>query len=171
LTLIAAPRLRALAALAVMAIALPTAAQAALPPFSFDDVDFTRDCRPNAAFGRLLGVMTPSAPADDSEWRFDEPVYNAVAGHASHVLSLDREVGWHGLRLVEVRFFHGIERGPANFTLAFAESPEQVRAVWNARGWNLPPAGETREIEGLDGYASIGVEADGALAAVTCFRD
>ena len=87
------------------------------------------------------------------------------------MLQIDREVAWHGLRLVEVRHFRGIERGPANFTLVFAESPERVRAVWNARGWRLPAVGETRAVEGLEGYAAIGVEADGALSTVTCYRD
>ena len=164
---------RFLAPALILAGGSPASAQSSSPPFSFDDVDFTCDCRPNAAFGRLLGVLLgrPGPEPDDAEWEVDEPVYNAVSGNASHVLQIDREVAWHGLRLVEVRHFRGIERGPANFTLVFAESPERVRAVWNARGWRLPAVGETRAVEGLEGYAAIGVEADGALSTVTCYRD
>ena len=140
-------------------------------PFSIEDVDFTRDCQPNDALGRMFSMFGAPADADAAEWTFDEPLYNAVAGDVSQVLRLDDAAAWHGLRLIEVRFDHGIERGPVNYTLAFEDGPERVRTVWNARGWKLPPVGETREIEGLDGYAFVGVGADGNLATVTCYRD
>ena len=141
-------------------------------PFTFEDVGFTPDCRPNAAFDRLLALLTPRPPSDDAESRvFDEPLYNAVSGDAAHVLRLDVDALWHGLQLLEVRFHHGIERGPANYTLVYGDDPEQVRAVWNARGWDLPAVGQTRDVAGLEGYASVGVEADGEVATVTCYRD
>jgi hypothetical protein len=142
-------------------------------PFAIEDVDFTRDCRPNDALARLFTMFGGAAPADAdaAEWTFDGPLYNAVGGDVSQVLRLDDAAPWHGLRLVEARFDHGIERGPVNYTLAFEDSPERVRAVWNERGWQLPPVGETRDVEGLEGYAVIGVEAAGALATVTCYRD
>ena len=144
-----------------------------LAPFAFEDVDFTADCAPNAGLERLLTVLGPGygSPEDAASWAYDEALYNAVSGHASLVLHLDGAKEWHGLELREVRVLHGIERGPVNYTLAFADSPERVRAVWNARGWRLPAVGETRDVEGLEGYAVIGVEADGELATVTCYRD
>jgi hypothetical protein len=165
----------------LLAVALAGAAQAAgaqdtvrtsTTPFSIEDVDLTRDCEPNAALVRMFSMFGAAAPdADAAEWAFDEPLYNAVSGDVSQVLRLDDARAWHGLHLAEVRFDHGIERGPVNYTLAFEDSPERVREVWNARGWELPPVGETREVEGLEGYASVGVEADRNLATVTCYRD
>jgi len=164
----AAQRFRGLVGIAALALAAgsPVAGQG---PFPFEDVDFTADCAPNAAFDRLLTVFVPRY--DDDAAPPDVSVYEIVSGDVSQVLRLDAAAPWHGLELLEVRFHHGIERGPANYTLAFADEPERVRAVWNARGWNLPPVGETREVEGLEGYAFVGVETDGELATVTCYRD
>jgi hypothetical protein len=159
---------RSVTALALV-LAAPPAAARDLPAFSFEDVDFVRQCEPNPALGRLFALFVPSFDDDDAV--FDVPVFNAVSGDVSQVLRLDGPAAWHGLQLIEVRFNHGVERGPVNYTLAFADDPERVRAVWNARGWHLPPVGETREVEGLEGYASVGVEADGGLATVTCYRD
>ena len=161
---------RVLLALAALPAA-PALAQAEPAAFAMGDVGFTADCGPNAGLARLFTLFVPQPPTDDREWSFDEPLYNAVSGNASQTLYLDDPGDWHGLKLVEVRFFHGIERGPVNYTLAFADQPERVRAVWNARGWKLPPVGELRDVEGLEGYAYIGVEADGELATVTCYRD
>ena len=161
-----------LAAVIAGAAVVPAARAADRPlPFSIADVDFACDCSPNAALGRLMTMFVPSAPRDDADWTFDAPLYNAVSGDVSQVLRLDIDAAWHGLRLVEVRFDHGIERGPVNYRLGFADDPERVREVWNARGWHLPPVGELRDVAGLEGYASVGVEADGELATVTCYRD
>lgn len=150
----------------LLAASIPAAGQ---EPFPFEEIDFTPDCAPNVAFNRLLSVFVPSH--DDSGSVSGTPIYELVSGDVSQVLWLDRAAAWHGLGLVGVRFDHGIERGPANFTLVFAEEPERVRTVWNARGWSLPPVGQTRDVEDLEGYASIGVEADGEGATVTCYRD
>jgi len=158
--------LRGSAAL-LLGLATSPAVGQGLAAFSFEEVDFVRQCEPNPALGRLFALFVPSY--DDAV--FDEPVFNAVSGDVSQVLRLDDPAAWHGLQLLEVRFNHGVERGPVNYTLAFADSPERVREVWNARGWNLPPVGETREVEGLEGYAYVGVEADDGLATVTCYRD
>ena len=165
-------RIVAILAAAVLAAGRPGAAQSPPQPFSFEDVDFTPQCVPNRTFDRLLAVFMPRVPAgaEEAPAVFDEPAFNAVSGDAFHALRLDREAAWHGLRLVEVRLVYGIERGPANYTLVFADDPELVRSVWNARGWNLPPVGEPREIDGR-GPDWIGVRDDGALATVTCFHD
>jgi hypothetical protein len=166
------PRLR-LALVAAATSVAPTMGSAqplAYPPFSFAEVDFAPDCTPNAAFDRLLGVLGGRS-ATSGDATVDEPLYDAVSGAALHVLQLRREVPWHGLRLVGVRFYHGVESGPANLSLLFADAPERVRAVWNERGWKLPPPGETRLIEDRGIAAIVGVDSDGQLASVTCFRD
>jgi hypothetical protein len=145
------------------------------PPFALADVGFTADCNPNDAFGRLLTLFSGgrSKPIEEDEAPdFDEPLYNAVSGDISRELMLDDSAGWHGLHLKRIELYHGIERGPANYSLVFDDPPEKVREVWNARGWNLPPVNEDRDIEGLEGYASIMVAAEeGGYASVTCFRD
>ena len=148
---------------------MPATAQS--PPFAFEDVDFTPECEPNEAFGRLLVLILGPASENGSGAAFDEALFNAVSGDTYHVLRLDRPASWHGLRLVEVRLQFGIERGPANYALAFADDPERVRSVWNARGWNLPRAGEVREIDDEVITTSVGIATDGVLATVTCSSD
>jgi hypothetical protein len=151
----------------------PAAAQSPSPPFAVEDVDFTADCSPNAAFDRLLRLMLPALPADtaDTVPDVDGPLYNAISGAVEHVLHLGREVEWHGLRLVEVRLYQGVESGPLNHSLVFADGPDRVREVWNARGWNLPQPGETRVLKDEAIFTAVGIEVDGAFARVTCFVD
>jgi hypothetical protein len=163
---------RALLAAFALAGAVPAAGQDP-QPFSLAEVDFSPNCDPNAAFERLMVLLLPGSAtgADSAQPAFDEPLYNAAAGAVMHVLDLEHEAPWHGLRLVGVRYYHGIESGPSNHSLVFADNPERVREVWNARGWNLPPAGETRVIEDEEILTAIGIEADGRGAAVTCFVD
>jgi hypothetical protein len=153
-----------------LASGVPAAAQPA-EPFSFEDVDFTPACEPNVAFGRLLTVLFGPPIEGGGDPVIDEAVYNAVSATALHVLRLRREIRWHGLRLVEVRALNGVESGPSNLSLVFADSPERVREVWNARGWNLPLVGEQRVIDDEGVRVAVGIEADGALAVVTCFGD
>ncbi len=162
---------RAPVVLAVALLASPASArEPAVQPFAFADVDFTPDCRPNAALERLLTALHGRAPTDDEN--VDQPLYDALAGDTFHRLVLDEPAAWHGLHLTGVEQVLGIERGPANTTLVFADSPASVRDLWNARGWRLPPAGQARSIDGLEGYASIEIESRaGGGASVTCFRD
>jgi hypothetical protein len=165
-------RRRTSALIAALAAALPMEAPAREPaPFALADVDFEADCRPNSAFERLLTVFLGAAAAGDAA---DAAVYDAVAGDAFHRLILDEPAEWHGLRLKGIDLYLGIERGPANYTLIFDNSLTEVREVWSARGWKLPAVGERRDIDGLEGYAAIGldgIDGAGAGAAVTCFRD
>jgi hypothetical protein len=147
------------------------AADAAFAPFAIADVDFEPDCAPNPAFNRLLTLLFGLGSFPDNAAAFDEPLHNALAGDTHHVLRLDRAAEWHGLRLVEVRADFGIERGPANLALVFADDPARVREVWNARGWNLPPTGESRVIDHAVIRIAVGIESDGSLSAVTCFAD
>ena len=72
---------------------------------------------------------------------------------------------------MEVRLHHGIESGPSNHSLIFADDPERLRQVWNARGWNLPPAGEPRVLEDAVITTAVGLERVGEHTAVTRFRD
>jgi hypothetical protein len=164
---------RVLASLGAFAMATSSAAAQEATPFVWQDVDFTSGCRANPAFDRLLGLLLSRASADagNADPTIDQPLYNAVSGTASHVLQLGREVPWHGLRLVGVRSYHGIESGPSNLSLVFADSAERVREVWNERGWNLPPVGETRVMEDEAILTAVGVVSDGQHAAVTCFID
>jgi hypothetical protein len=163
------PRL-ILPAAAALAICAPTASEAE-PPFALEAIDFEPDCAPNTAFNRLLTLLFGLGSFPDNAAAFDEPLHDAVAGDTHHVLRFDSAADWHGLNLIEVRADFGIERGPANIALVFADSPARVREVWNARGWNLPPPGSTRAVDDGISPARIGVGADGARAAVTCFRD
>ncbi len=163
-------RLRSLVVLAALVMSSP-AAPADAAPFALEQVDFEPDCAPNAAFNRLLTLLLGLGSFPDNASAFDEPLHNAVAGDTHHVLQLDRAMDWHGLHLVEVRADFGIERGPANVALVFADDPDRVRAVWNARGWNLPPAGESRVIDDKVIRIAVGIETDGPHSAVTCFAD
>ena len=165
--------------LPLLAVAVVSAAANAqdtgFAPFALAEVDFEPECTPNAAFERVLTLFARTGsrpPADDDELVLDEPLYNAVSGDTWQRLMLDDAVEWHGLQLKGIELHLGIERGPANYALRFADPPERVRAVWNARGWKLPPVDEDRDVEGLEGYASISVRSEeGGGASVTCFRD
>ena len=164
-----AARIKLLLATLALATCPPAVAQTA-QPFAWEDVDFAPDCALDAAFERLLRLLD-GPPADDVVSEFDEPLYNAVSAAAPHVLHLRHEAALHGLRSVEIRHVQGIESGPNNYSLVFADSPERVREVWNAPGWNLPPAGEVRVIDDALILTAVGIGADGALASVTCFSD
>ncbi len=155
------------AAMAALFAARPAAAE----PFALEDVDFEADCAPNAAFLRLLTLLYGPPNESEAEPAYDAPLLAAVSGHATGAVHFAGERPWHGLRLVAVGTYHGIESGPSNHAMVFADSPERVREVWNARGWNLPPPGETRMLEDEPIAVAIGVAADGAGAAVTCSVD
>lgn len=156
---------------ALIAPAAPSTAAPSKPvPFRWNDVGFTADCNPNPAFTRLLGIFSGPKPKDDVEPVFDESLYNAVAGDIAQELFLDTPQEWHGLKLTGVKFYGGIERGPVNYFLYFAEAPERVRTVWNSLGWKLPAKEETREV--IEDYAFIGVQSrDNGGSLVGCWRD
>ena len=166
----------ALPLLAAM-VALPATASAqdsSFAPFSFAEVGFEPECTPNAALQRLITVLHGRAggPSANEDGVLDAPLYDAVSGATWQRLLLDGAADWHGLQFKGIELHLGIERGPANYTLLFVDAPETVREVWNARGWKLPPPGQPRDIEGLEGYASIMVGPElGGGASVTCFRD
>jgi hypothetical protein len=163
-------RLSGLAAAALALSSAPLAAQDA--PFALDAVGFTPGCGPNEAFVRLLTLMLgPRPTAEQADAAYDEAVLDAVAGDMRHVLHFNQPVAWNGLNLAEVRLQFGIESGPASFGLAFADDPERVQAVWNAQGWDLPPAGASRVVDDEVVKVSIGMARDGALTTVTCFAD
>jgi hypothetical protein len=161
------------AALTIASTAQTDQPAAKYPPFQFQDVGFTKDCQPNEAFERLITLLTGPTPklADDQVPDFDEPLYNAVSGDRSYKLMLDEPKAWNGLRLNGVSLYFGIERGPANYILTFEENAETVRTVWNKLGWKLPAVNQSRDVEGLEGYAFIGVSGDDNGGQVGCFRD
>jgi hypothetical protein len=99
------------------------------------------------------------------------PLYDAVSGETSHKLMLGTPADWNGLKFIGISLYSGIERGPVNYTMLFEDSPQATLAVWNKLGWKLKPVDETRDVEGLEGYASIGVSTAGEGASVTCWRD
>ena len=163
---------RAIAAVVAMGLplAMPAAAQGP-GGLSLEQVDFSPECEPSAMFEQML-MVDQGVHVDVAEQLLEErKITDLVAGDASHVVRFDNALGWHGLRLVELRFEHGFERGPANYTMVFADSPERVREVWNTRGWNLPPVGEKRVIDDEVIVTAVGIVADGEFAAVTCFVD
>ncbi len=134
--------------------------------FRAEQIGFSPDCAPNNGFQKIVEMMAGQ--------NLDLSILQTVSGNIEHHLELDVPANWHGLKLSSFHLYFGIERGPYNFSLVFQDSPEEVRAVWNQRGWNLPPIGEARDIEGLEGYASIGISpspADGETTRVTCWRD
>ena len=164
-----------LIACAHLASSLQAADDPKYPVFSYADVGFTKDCNPNPTFSRLLTLITgPAVVYKDGEMPdVDGSLYDAVSGETSRRLMLDSPADWHGLKLTGISLYSGIERGPVNYIMHFEDRPETVLAAWNKRGWKLKAVDDSREIEGLEGYASIGVsaEADGARASVTCWRD
>ena len=156
----------------VLAFSLFGASQAVEPErfshekFQLEQIDFMKDCNPNAMFRRLVDMMAGRSD--------DLTVYEAVSGDIERQLYLDEPANWHGLKLVGVHLYFGIERGPVNYSLIFDNRPDEVRIAWNKRGWKLPAVDESREIEGLEGYSSIGVSRNGEnddSARVTCWRD
>ncbi len=153
---------------AVSSFAAPT-----YPPFALSDVGFTKDCNPNPAFVRLLSILSgpPRDYSDNTAPDIDIPVYNAVSGDTSQSLSLDTPADWNGLKLIGVSVNSGIERGPVNYAIQFADSAETVLATWNKLGWKFKAIDDARDVEGLEGYASIGVSKMGDGASVTCWRD
>jgi hypothetical protein len=158
----------------VSAVAMPPARaeEREFAPFAFADIEFDPQCRPNAALERVLAMLGGINREVVTEAVADTPLQDVVSGDASLRWRLDRPVDWHGLHLVALEHEHGIERGPSNYRLVFADPPVKVREVWNARGWNLPPVNEPRDVAGLENYAAIMVSSeDGGRAAVTCFRD
>ncbi len=162
-----------LASLLCMGAAAPSVAAVNYPPFALSDVGFTKDCNPNPAFVRLLSILTgpPRVYTDNNMPDIDVPVYNAVSGDTSQSLSLDTPADWNGLKLMGVSVNSGIERGPVNYAMQFTDSPETVLAKWNKLGWKLNAVDDARDVEGLEGYASIGVSKMGDGASVTCWRD
>jgi len=161
---------RAVLAMVLTVTGLPAAAQPEPSPFVLADIDFTPDCNPNPAFERLLAAFLQRHSDENAE--LDAPVYAAVSGDTHHRLMFDDPAPWHGLHLKSIDLYFGIERGPANYSLVFDDPPERVREVWNRRGWRLPAVNDTRDVEGLEDYALIGVQSDeGDFATVTCFRD
>lgn len=158
---------------AVWIIAAAPAAATDYPPFDFQEVGFTKDCQPNAAFERLMTLMTgPSRRmADDEQPDIDGPLYDAISGDTTHSLMLDTPKPWHGLKLIGVNLAFGIERGPANYMLLFEDDAQKVRTTWNNLGWMLPAIDDVRDVDGLEGYAFIGVSRSGNGAMVGCFRD
>jgi hypothetical protein len=143
------------------------------PPFALADVGFTADCNPNAALRRLLKLLTGSSREykPDETPDIDGPLYDAVFGETSHKLMLDAPADWNGLKFRGIELYAGIERGPVNYTMLFEDGPQATLAAWNKLGWKLKPVDETRDVEGLEGYASIGVSTAGEGASVTCWRD
>lgn len=154
--------------LTFFAFLLAGAAQSAPPEFDISRIGFTQRCEPNDTFSRLLAVLVGRGGARPDD---DALVRNAITGDTSHSLRLDQSVPWNGLKLrgVELRF--GIERGPANYALVFDESPERAVAILNSLGLQLPASGGTRDVRGLEKYASMGVTASGSGSALWCARD
>ena len=155
------------------AVASPAPAQDhAFAPFDFADMDFDPQCRPNAAFERVMAVLGGGSGRATAEAEVDTALLDAVSGHVSQRLRLERPVAWNGLQLVAIEHEHGIESGPSNYHLVFADPAEKVREVWNARGWTLAPVNQRREIAGLERYAQIMVGSrDDGTAVISCFRD
>ena len=140
------------------------------PPFRWEDVGFTADCDPNPALERALSILTGPVATNQIDREFDESLYTAVSGEVSRELFLDEPQPWHGLKLTGVKLYTGVERGPINYYLYFAEDAERVRSVWNNMGWKLPSITETREV--IEDYAFIGVQArDNGGSLVACWRD
>lgn len=152
--------------LSTVAMVAPEPLAASSDIFQVEQIGFEPDCSPNAAFQKIVDMM---AGQD-----VDLSILQTVSGNIEHQLALDEPADWHGLKLAGVHLYFGIERGPANYALIFEDRPEDVRAVWNRRGWNLPAVGQARDIEGLEGYAAIGISQPGEnedATRVTCWRD
>src|SRR5688572_13356865 len=114
--------IRTLVATAIAA--LLAAAPAAAEPFALEDVDFEADCAPSDAFLRLLTLLYGPPNESEAEPGYDAPLLDAVSGHVTGAVHLAGERPWHGLRLVAVRTHHGIESGPSNHAMVFADNPE-----------------------------------------------
>jgi hypothetical protein len=152
------------------ALLLISVAQPAAGSFDISRIGFTELCEPNPAFERLLGVLIGRRPDGDRAVA-DPAIMDVLAGNLLHKLELDEAVAWNGLRLKGVELQFGIERGPANYGLLFEDEPTRVVAVLNERGFDLRQPGAFRDVPGLEGYASMGVDQSGERSALWCMRD
>ena len=75
---------------------------------------------------------------------------------------------WHGLRVMGLVLDFYEESDVSSREIHFEESPERVRETLGAAGFDLPPVGEYREMEGEGMAPSIGVDRDGSGAALIC---
>ena len=108
-------------------------------------------CGPSAAFDALLWAMLPT----DGTQMIDPPVSDLPMSFASVApsLTLTRTEGglrqatlqmnhkWHGLRLKQITRWMGNNLDAEGFTLEFANSEADVRAVLNRMGFALPDEG------------------------------
>ncbi len=145
------------------------------PPFSINDVGFTKDCGPNNAFIRLMTLIKSPVYEHNDEDKvpdFDEPLFNAVNGATSQRIYFTEPETWNDLQFTGVENLQGIESGPNNYTMFFDDSSEKVITKFKKLGWNLPPAGEMLELSGKYDSAevSIGVKEEDETR-VTCYRD
>jgi hypothetical protein len=90
-------------------------------------------------------------------------------GSQRHVVAgLPLSGSWHGLRVSGLVFdFYEVSDVAAR-KIRFEEEAERVRGALMAAGFDLPPVGDFREMEGEGMLPSIGVERDGSGAALTC---
>lgn len=108
-------------------------------------------CGPSAAFDALLWAMLPT----DGTQMIEPPVPDLPMSFAKVApsLQLTRTEGglrqatlqmnhkWHGLRLIQIARWMGNNLDAEGFTLEFANSEEEVRAVLDRMGFALPDEG------------------------------
>lgn len=78
---------------------------------------------------------------------------------------------WHGLTLILIERETGIESGPYNVSLIFAEPPEIARPLLNQIGFDLPASGQHRVIddEVIESGVQFGPHLEGSM--LTCYSD
>jgi hypothetical protein len=109
------------------------------------------------------GFERPIAPT------FERTVAPLPNGSERHVIAgLPLTGTWHGLRVVGLKLDFFEESDVSSRQILFEQPAEPVRDALRAAGFDLPPVGDFREMEGEGMLPSIGVDREGSGAALIC---
>lgn len=165
-------------AIRCLALTLPLALLAAMPAAAQDGAvrdgegqlaigfDKPEACEPNAALRRLIVFIDGRDGAERYAGAMDE-----VSGTLVHRLDFVRPEPWRGLSLTGVELVRGIESGPSNLSLLFAEPADMVLPVLQQSGFPLSTVGEAYRRTDREVAAGIVLEDDGRGSSLTCYSD
>lgn len=123
-------------------------------------------CTPNPSLAQLIDHLSGRSGSTRSL-----EMTRSIGGHLLHRLVFNQPEAWQGLRLVSIEVLHGIESGPANLSLRFADAPETALRQLRRIGFPLEMVGRRHLIDERIVESGIVLEADGAGSVLTCYSD